>query len=78
MYQVINQTDEEKFKMYMDNCSKEDLAKMLIEANKHIIPTSIYYKETNEREFHAVGGNWREDEGDIDRNHEGTIKHFQD
>ena len=33
--QVIEQTDEEKLKMYM-KCKKKDLAKMLIESNKHL------------------------------------------
>ena len=33
--QVVEMTDEEKLKMYM-KLSKEELAKMLIEANKHI------------------------------------------
>jgi hypothetical protein len=35
MMQVIQQTDEEKLTMYM-KLSKEELAKMLIEANRHI------------------------------------------
>ena len=33
--QIVKQTDEEKLKMYM-KCNKEELAKMLIEANKVI------------------------------------------
>ncbi len=39
--QIIKQTIEEKFNMYMESCTKEELAKMLIECNKHIPPTSI-------------------------------------
>lgn len=34
MIQAIHQTDEEKLKMYMENCTKEQLAKMLIECNR--------------------------------------------
>jgi hypothetical protein len=33
--QIVEQTDEEKLKMYME-CTKEELANMLIEANKVI------------------------------------------
>jgi len=33
---VIEQTDEEKFKMYMERCTKEELAMMLVQANKTI------------------------------------------
>jgi len=43
---VVEMTDEEKLKMYK-KCLKEELAKMLIQANKHIEmftkqPTIIY------------------------------------
>lgn len=44
MLQVIEQTDEEKFKMYM-KCSKKKLIEMLIESNKHI---------SNEIEFCSI------------------------
>jgi len=35
MYQIIEQTYEEKFKMY-NKLSKKELIMMLIEANKHL------------------------------------------
>lgn len=42
MMQVIEQTDEEKLVMYM-KCSKKELAKMLIEANKHRSAPTVSY-----------------------------------
>jgi hypothetical protein len=36
MLQVIQQTDEEQYKMYMESCTKEELASMLVQANKMI------------------------------------------
>lgn len=35
MVQITEMTDREKLKMYM-KCSKRELAKMLIESNKHL------------------------------------------
>jgi hypothetical protein len=44
MNQVISQTDEEKEDMYM-KCTKKELIRMLIHANKHIAAfgTTVYY-----------------------------------
>lgn len=49
MLQIVNQSDEEKFKMY-SKLSKKELIYMLIEANKHlqnkeltISYTELYY-----------------------------------
>lgn len=41
--QIIEQTDEEKLTMYM-KLSKQELAKMLIESNKHLLhkPIVVY------------------------------------
>ena len=42
--QIVEQTDEEKLKMYM-KCTKEELAKMLIAANKAIPPLRYSHNE---------------------------------
>lgn len=36
MYQVLEQTHEEKVKMYNENCTKEQLIEMIIECNRII------------------------------------------
>ncbi len=42
MIQIIEQTDEEKFKMY-NKLSKKDLINMLIESNKHLNSRPLRY-----------------------------------
>jgi hypothetical protein len=42
MYQVVEQTYEEKFAMYL-KLSKRELIEMLIEANKHIALRPLNY-----------------------------------
>lgn len=37
MYQIIEQTQEEKFKMY-SKLTKKELISMIIEANRHLSP----------------------------------------
>ena len=47
MLQIIETTDEEKFKMY-NKLTKKELIKMLIEANKHLYnrqPSIVYTNE---------------------------------
>lgn len=48
---IIDQTDEEKLAMYMEKCSKEELAKMLIECNKCLKVFTLVVKkvEPNKR-----------------------------
>lgn len=36
LMKVMELTDEEQIKLYLERCSKEDLAKMLTEVNKHV------------------------------------------
>ena len=36
MVQIEKLTDEAQVQLYLDNCTKEELAKMLTEANKHL------------------------------------------
>ena len=60
MIQVIDQTYEEKLKMYMENCTKEELAKMLIDANRVIdcMRPALTWTLTNAT-FTTVTGNGR-------------------
>lgn len=47
MFQIVEQTDEEKEKMYM-KCTKKELVKMLIEANRilqNIRPVVVEYPD---------------------------------
>ena len=46
MMQIVEQNDEEKFEMYMKS-PKEDLAKMLIQANKTIDSILEFSRATN-------------------------------
>ena len=44
MVQMIAQTDKENIKMYM-KCSKKELAKMLVERDKHIVLPQVVWVE---------------------------------
>jgi hypothetical protein len=53
MYQVIKQTPEEQLKIYME-CSKEELANMLIECN-HILDLQIVMSRKMMERVHSFG-----------------------
>lgn len=60
--QILKQSDEEKLQMYL-KCSKEELAKMLIESNKHVVPMTIAGWENDE----CISETFRKAGVDIDR-----------
>jgi len=55
MIQIIEQSDEKKLEMYM-KCSKKELAKMLIEANKHLDRFTPFISRIDDELMNSI--NW--------------------
>ena len=52
MMQIIKQTRKEKIKMYRKNCSKKELAKMLVNCNEiieRLLPHPLIVTNTNNK-----------------------------
>ena len=54
MMQIIKQTRKEKIKMYRKNCSKKELAKMLVNCNEiieRLLPHPLIVMNTNNKKI---------------------------